>query len=221
MPANIFSNPSATLSRRGLLAVTAGGLLVAGCGKGPGSNAKGVGGFTGKAYDGPKLELAYWNGFTGGDGPAMQALVKEFVGGHDKIGIKNNTVAVDRLLPAAPGRDEGRQGPGRRCDAPRPAGDERRAQRHRAAGRPGRGARPVRERLRARRCGDRASTRTSATASRSTCTRSRCTTTRTTSRRPASRRPRPTPRASTTPARSCRPPASSTRSGCRTSGRPT
>ena len=33
-----------------------------------------------QAYNGPKLELAYWNGFTGGDGPAMQALVKKFIG---------------------------------------------------------------------------------------------------------------------------------------------
>ena len=39
----------------GSSAVTAGSLLVAGCGKGPGSDATGVGGFTGKAYDGPKL----------------------------------------------------------------------------------------------------------------------------------------------------------------------
>src|SRR3712207_8662691 len=41
-----------------------------------GSEEKGVGGFTGKDYAGPDLSLSYWNGFTGGDGPAMQDLVK-------------------------------------------------------------------------------------------------------------------------------------------------
>ncbi|UMG92854.1 ABC transporter substrate-binding protein [Nocardioides sp. TF02-7] len=98
---------SAALSRRGFITVTAGGLLVAGCGggQGPGGGSEeGVGGFTGEAYDGPALTLAYWNGFTGGDGPSMQALVKSFVSEHDNIDVENNTVEwLDfyQRLPAA------------------------------------------------------------------------------------------------------------------------
>ena len=59
MPSNPFTSPTSALSRRGFLAVTAGSLLVAGCGSGPDSQSQGVGGFSGKPYDGPKLELAY------------------------------------------------------------------------------------------------------------------------------------------------------------------
>ena len=98
---------SSALSRRGFIAVTAGGLLVAGCGggQGPGGGSEeGVGGFSGDAYAGPALTLAYWNGFTGGDGPAMQALVKSFVSDHDNIDVENNTVEwLDfyQRLPAA------------------------------------------------------------------------------------------------------------------------
>ena len=111
MPSNPFTTPTSALSRRGFLAVTAGSLLVAGCGKGPGSDATGVGGFTGEAYDGPKLSLAYWNGFTGGDGPAMQSLVKQFVGSHDKIDIKNNTVQWTDFYQRLPAATKAGKGP--------------------------------------------------------------------------------------------------------------
>ena len=45
--------------------------------------------FTGEDYDGPALTLAYWNGFTGGDGPFMEELVKKFMSEHDNIDVKN------------------------------------------------------------------------------------------------------------------------------------
>src|SRR5215218_5200149 len=82
------------LSRRGFLGLTATGLVLAGCGgEGVGGqSSEGVGGFSGEAYDGPKLTLSYWNGFTGGDGPAMQDLVKRFMSEHDNIVIENNTI---------------------------------------------------------------------------------------------------------------------------------
>jgi multiple sugar transport system substrate-binding protein len=63
-----------------LAAGVTGALVLAGCGggQGPGgaTNAD-TGTFTGK-YDGPKVTLSYWNGFTGGDGPFMQDLVDKF-----------------------------------------------------------------------------------------------------------------------------------------------
>src|SRR6188472_3444138 len=111
MPSNPFTSPTSALSRRGFLAVTAGSLLVAGCGSGPGSQSQGVGGFSGKPYNGPKLELAYWNGFTGGDGPAMQALVKKFVGSHDKIQIKNNTIQWTDFYQRLPAATKAGKGP--------------------------------------------------------------------------------------------------------------
>src|SRR5690348_2390287 len=111
MPSNPFTTSPSALSRRGFLAVTASTLLVAGCGSGPGSESKGVGGFTGKPYAGPKVDLAYWNGFTGGDGPAMQALVKQFVGSHDKIGIKNNTIQWTDFYQRLPAATKAGKGP--------------------------------------------------------------------------------------------------------------
>jgi multiple sugar transport system substrate-binding protein len=98
------------LTRRGFLGLTAAtgsaGLLAAcGGGKGVGdTGSKGVGGFTGGEYKGPALTLAYWNGFTGGDGPAMKALVKDFVGEHSKVNVKPNTIEwadFYQRLPAA------------------------------------------------------------------------------------------------------------------------
>jgi multiple sugar transport system substrate-binding protein len=96
------------MSRRGFLTLGAVGTLglVAGCGGGKGvgdTGAQGVGGFTG-TYKGPKIDLAYWNGFTGGDGPAMTALVKKFNADDAKVTIKPNTIEwadFYQRLPAA------------------------------------------------------------------------------------------------------------------------
>lgn len=110
----LFADPRVALSRRNLLAMTAGGLLVAGCGggQGPGSsNDAGVGGFTGEDYAGAALTLAYWNGFTGGDGPAMQALVKGFVDSHDNITVENNTVEWADFYQRLPAATQAGKGP--------------------------------------------------------------------------------------------------------------
>jgi len=97
-----------SISRRGFLTLGAAGslTLLAGCGGGKGvgdTGAKGVGGFTG-TYEGPSISLAYWNGFTGGDGPAMTALVKKFNAEDEKITVKPNTIDwadFYQRLPAA------------------------------------------------------------------------------------------------------------------------
>jgi multiple sugar transport system substrate-binding protein len=43
-------------------------------------------------YDGPPVEIQYWNGFTGGDGPYMRAMVEEFDASHDNITVESNTL---------------------------------------------------------------------------------------------------------------------------------
>ena len=110
-----FVIPARTrLSRRGFLGVSATGLLLAGCGGGEGVGGKsseGVGGFSGEAYDGPELTLSYWNGFTGGDGPAMQDLVQRFMSEHDNIKIKNNTVEWADFYQRLPAAAQAGKGP--------------------------------------------------------------------------------------------------------------
>ncbi|MBA2619171.1 MAG: ABC transporter substrate-binding protein [Rubrobacter sp.] len=85
------------LTRQQFLALGASagaGLALAGCGGGPQSNpaVQDVGGGGGKTYDGPKVDLAFWNGFTGGDGPYMRQLVEEFTSQHKNINVTMNTV---------------------------------------------------------------------------------------------------------------------------------
>ena len=43
-------------------------------------------------YDGPKVDLKFWNGFTGGDGPIMKQLVTQFNGEHPNIAVAMNTL---------------------------------------------------------------------------------------------------------------------------------
>ncbi len=84
------------LSRRSFLALSAGagaaGLLASACG-GTSAPGGGSGGekFTGK-YDGPKVTLQYWNGFTGGDGPTMKKMVADFNAAHKNIEVKMTTI---------------------------------------------------------------------------------------------------------------------------------
>lgn len=59
--------------------------------------------FSGGEYTGPKVTLDYWNGFTGGDGPHMRAMLeafnKEFAG---RIEVRNVTRRWEDLYPAMP-----------------------------------------------------------------------------------------------------------------------
>jgi multiple sugar transport system substrate-binding protein len=95
------------LTRRGFLALSAGGAaaLLAGCGKGVGApQGAGVGGYSGHAYDGPPVTLSYWDGFTGGDGATMDKIVKAFNAAHKNITVEQNTMEwadFDQKLPAA------------------------------------------------------------------------------------------------------------------------
>ena len=43
-------------------------------------------------YAGPPVTIQYWNGFTGGDGPYMRAMVDEFNETHENITVESNTL---------------------------------------------------------------------------------------------------------------------------------
>jgi multiple sugar transport system substrate-binding protein len=90
----------AAISRRGLL----GGALgvaaaagLAGCGAGssgaPGQQQSVAGGGGAEEYKGPNVELAFWNGLTGGDGPIMQKLVDNFNKEHPTIKVRQTRIA--------------------------------------------------------------------------------------------------------------------------------
>lgn len=100
-----------SLDRRRLLglgtAVAATGLLTA-CGGGTkigdkqGNTDTGPS-FKGGEYNGPKVTLSYWNGFTGGDGPHMKQMLAAFnkeYGG--RIEVRDTTRQWQDLYPAMP-----------------------------------------------------------------------------------------------------------------------
>ena len=96
------------LGRRGFLLAGGGtaAALLAGCGGGQGVGSRPSSGgaeFTG-SYDGPAVTLDFWNGFTGGDGPTMQQMLKTFDQSQKNIAVKNNTqdwADFYQRLPAA------------------------------------------------------------------------------------------------------------------------
>ncbi len=103
----------ARLSRRGFLVIGAGttAAFLAGCGggQGVGSTPTAGGEFTGK-YTGPAVNLDYWNGFTGGDGPTMQKMVEQFNQAQKNITVKSNTIDwadFYQRLPAASNAGKG------------------------------------------------------------------------------------------------------------------
>ncbi len=86
-----------SLSRRRFVLSAAGAgasLWLAGCGGSSTEEATGGGGDEttsgdgGKTYTGPKVDLAFWNGFTGGDGPFMRDMVKQFNSENQNINVK-------------------------------------------------------------------------------------------------------------------------------------
>ena len=81
-----------SLSRPQFLALTG----VAGVGAltacGSTSPVADTGSSLGAEYDGPPVTISYWNGFTGGDGPAMRELVAKFNDSQDLVKVEQNTV---------------------------------------------------------------------------------------------------------------------------------
>ncbi|MBG6191701.1 multiple sugar transport system substrate-binding protein [Arthrobacter sp. CAN_A212] len=65
--------------------------------------------FTGE-YTGPEVELSFWNGFTGGDGPFMEQMIDDFNSEHENINVVSNTMQwadFYQRLPAAVTAGEG------------------------------------------------------------------------------------------------------------------
>lgn len=99
---SIPQSPRSPFTRRTFLSLaTAGGVsaTLAACGGGTSPREAGGGGqvaATGdggaSGYDGPKVDLAFWNGFTGGDGPTMKALVDQFNSEHENIAVTMTTM---------------------------------------------------------------------------------------------------------------------------------
>ena len=82
------------LSRRQLLTVAGGAALASvstACG-GATTPVVDTGSALGSSYDGPRVTISFWNGFTGGDGPAMRDLVAKFNDSQDRITVEQNTV---------------------------------------------------------------------------------------------------------------------------------
>lgn len=112
---------TSNISRRhvvglGVGAMAAGLLAACGGGKSAGEAAGGGGAPSGAqtfsgTYDGPDLTLSYWNGFTGGDGPFMQKMVKDFMAENPKIKIANNTVEWGQYYQRMPAAVTANKGP--------------------------------------------------------------------------------------------------------------
>ena len=106
-------------TRRRLLAAGGGvaaAATLSACGGGKSADEAASGGtgsdtkFTGK-YTGPAVTLAYWNGFTGGDGPFMDELVKKFQEENPKITVKQNTVEWADFYQKVPAAVTANKGP--------------------------------------------------------------------------------------------------------------
>jgi len=107
---------SLELSRRGLLGLGAAvgvGAAVSACGGGSSGTPGAAGGakIAEGAYEGPKVELAFWNGFTGGDGPFMKKMVEQFNSEHDNIVVKMNTLEWSDFYSKTPNAVASGKGP--------------------------------------------------------------------------------------------------------------
>lgn len=63
------------------------------------------------SYDGPNVELEFWNGLTGADGPYMLSLVEQFNGAHDNITVNMNAIPWDEFYQTVPAAVASGRGP--------------------------------------------------------------------------------------------------------------
>ncbi|SEP90703.1 ABC transporter substrate-binding protein [Streptomyces radiopugnans] len=94
-----FLGAAGALAGTGLLTACGGGTKLGADDSGPDEAPE----FDGGEYDGPKVTLQYWNGFTGGDGPHMRAMLKAFNKEYaGRIEVRNTTRQWQDLYPAMP-----------------------------------------------------------------------------------------------------------------------
>jgi multiple sugar transport system substrate-binding protein len=95
------------VTRQEFLLMSAGagaGFALAGCGGGPQSNpaVQGNSAGSGKEYNGPKVTLQFWNGFTGGDGPFIRRMVEQFSSENKNIQVSMNIIAWESYYQKVP-----------------------------------------------------------------------------------------------------------------------
>ena len=94
------------MTRQEFLLVGAGagaGLALAGCG-GPNNNpaVQQAGGGGGQKYNGPKVTIEFWNGFTGGDREFIRHIVQQFSREQKNIDVKMNIIVWDQYYQKVP-----------------------------------------------------------------------------------------------------------------------
>ena len=102
------------IARKALAATLALGVGLALTACGSSGNSGGGASVTGEDYDGPKVSISFWNGWTGGAAPVLvPKLIEKFNSEHDNIEVKNVPMEwadVSKKLPLAV---KDRKGPGR------------------------------------------------------------------------------------------------------------
>jgi len=116
-----MSNPLSSISslhltRRGVLGMGAAlgaGAAVSACGGGGSSGTPGgqAANIAEGAYEGEKVTLAFWNGFTGGDGAFMKKMVETFNGERDNIVVEMNTLQWTEFYSKVPNAVASGSGP--------------------------------------------------------------------------------------------------------------
>jgi len=85
------------------------GVVLAGCGGSTTDLEKAGSG--GKSYNGPKVSLSFWNGFTAADGDYMRRLVEEFSSQEKNIDVSMNTVDWEVYYQKVPATVQSGKGP--------------------------------------------------------------------------------------------------------------
>jgi multiple sugar transport system substrate-binding protein len=102
------------LTRRRALGLGLGALVLTGCGGGGGPRQVPQQTATTAApttYTGPAVSLAFWNGFTGGDGPFMKRLIEQFNAAHPTIKVTMNVYQWADYYAKVPAAVAAGQGP--------------------------------------------------------------------------------------------------------------
>lgn len=87
-------------------------VLLGGCGGSstpPGAGSQSFG--SGTTYDGPKVSLQFWNGFTGGDGPFLRQLVEQFSKEQKNIDVKMTVMEWEDYYSKVPNAVASGSGP--------------------------------------------------------------------------------------------------------------
>jgi multiple sugar transport system substrate-binding protein len=100
------------VSRRELLALGAAALpVLAGCGRASGPVAEVPANAAAARRGSDRIELSYWTGFTGDDGPTMLELVDRFNRGHPGIRVRMNIILWDQYYQKTPAAVYSGRGP--------------------------------------------------------------------------------------------------------------